>query len=82
MKACDVRGVFWGAWTAREPEKFKAEVAELFDMVYVAVLTNPNKKPVFTAAERCGLLMEAARAEGLNNVCAEAYSGLAVDFAR
>ena len=54
--------------------------AELFDMVYV--LTNPNKKPVFTADERCGLLMEAARAEGLNNVCAEAYSGLAVDFAR
>ena len=50
-------------------------------MVYVAVLTNPNKKPVFTADERCGLLMEAARAEGLNNVCAEAYSGLAVDFA-
>ena len=44
--------------------------AELFDMVYVAVLTNPNKKPVFTADERCGLLMEAARAEGLNNVCA------------
>ena len=44
--------------------------AELFDMVYVAVLTNPNKKPVFTADERCGLLMEAA------------YSGLAVDFAR
>ena len=37
--------------------------AELFDMVYVAVLTNPNKKPVFTADERCGLLMEAARPE-------------------
>ena len=51
--------------------------AELFDMVYVAVLTNPNKKPVFTADERCGLLMEAARAEGLNNVCAEAYRGAA-----
>ncbi len=33
LKACDVRGVFWGAWTAREPEKFKAEVAQLFDMV-------------------------------------------------
>lgn len=33
LKACDVRGVFWGAWTAREPAKFKAEVAQLFDMV-------------------------------------------------
>jgi NADPH:quinone reductase-like Zn-dependent oxidoreductase len=28
-----VRGVFWGAWTAREPAQFKAEVAQLFDMV-------------------------------------------------
>ena len=33
LKACDVRGVFWGAWTAREPVKFKEEVAELFEMV-------------------------------------------------
>jgi NADPH:quinone reductase-like Zn-dependent oxidoreductase len=33
LKACDVRGVFWGAWTAREPAQFKAEVAQLFDMV-------------------------------------------------
>ncbi|MCW1381561.1 NADPH:quinone oxidoreductase family protein [Novosphingobium sp. KCTC 2891] len=33
LKACDVSGVFWGAWTAREPEKFRAEVAQLFDMV-------------------------------------------------
>ena len=56
--------------------------AELFDMVYVAVLTNPNKKPVFTADERCGLLMEAARAEGLNNVCAEASMEGANKFLR
>ncbi|BEU99694.1 NADPH:quinone oxidoreductase family protein [Novosphingobium olei] len=33
LKACDVRGVFWGAWTAREPQKFKDEVAQLFEMV-------------------------------------------------
>ncbi|WP_225205815.1 NADPH:quinone oxidoreductase family protein [Novosphingobium huizhouense] len=33
LKACDVRGVFWGAWTAREPVKFKEEVAQLFEMV-------------------------------------------------
>lgn len=56
--------------------------AEIFDVVYVAVLTNPGKKPAFTADERCDMIMEAARAEGLNNVRAESYGGLAVDFAR
>lgn len=30
LKACDVCGVFWGAWLAREPAAFKAQVAELF----------------------------------------------------
>src|SRR5262249_53597930 len=29
LKSCDVRGVFWGAWIAREPEKHRANTAEL-----------------------------------------------------
>jgi len=33
LKSCDVCGVFWGAFTAREPAKFKAQVAELFAML-------------------------------------------------
>ena len=33
LKSCDVCGVFWGAFTAREPARFKAEVAELFAML-------------------------------------------------
>lgn len=33
LKSCDVCGVFWGAFTAREPVKFKAQVAELFAML-------------------------------------------------
>lgn len=33
LKACDVCGVFWGAFIAREPVKFKAQVAELFDLL-------------------------------------------------
>ena len=32
LKSCDIRGVFWGAFTAREPEKNKAHIAELFDL--------------------------------------------------
>ncbi len=33
LKSCDVCGVFWGAFTAREPVRFKHEVAELFAML-------------------------------------------------
>lgn len=33
LKSCDVCGVFWGAWTAREPAAFKAEVEELFALL-------------------------------------------------
>jgi NADPH:quinone reductase-like Zn-dependent oxidoreductase len=33
LKSCDVCGVFWGAFTVREPARFKAEIAELFAML-------------------------------------------------
>jgi NADPH:quinone reductase len=29
LKSCDIRGVFWGAWTAREPEAHRANVRQL-----------------------------------------------------
>jgi len=31
LKACDVRGVFWGAFIAREPERHRRHVAQLMD---------------------------------------------------
>ena len=33
LKSCDVCGVFWGAFTAREPVKFIAQVKELFALM-------------------------------------------------
>ncbi len=33
LKSCDIAGVFWGAFTAREPVKFRQQVAELFDLM-------------------------------------------------
>jgi len=33
LKACDVRGVFWGAFGAREPARLAAEVEELFALL-------------------------------------------------
>lgn len=32
LKSCDIRGVFWGAFAAREPERNAANIAELFDL--------------------------------------------------
>ena len=32
LKSCDIRGVFWGAFTAREPDRNNANIAELFDL--------------------------------------------------
>ena len=32
LKSCDIRGVFWGAFTAREPQKNSANISELFDL--------------------------------------------------
>ena len=33
LKSCDICGVFWGAFTAREPEKFRAQADELFQLL-------------------------------------------------
>ena len=33
LKSCDICGVFWGAFTAREPVKFRQQVEELFAML-------------------------------------------------
>lgn len=33
LKSCDVCGVFWGAFTAREPGKFVSQVKELFALM-------------------------------------------------
>lgn len=32
LKGCDIRGVFWGAFTAREPERNQRNIEELFDL--------------------------------------------------
>ena len=33
LKSCDICGVFWGAFTAREPQKFVEQVKELFALM-------------------------------------------------
>jgi pantetheine-phosphate adenylyltransferase len=52
----------------------------LFDQLIVAVLTNLEKDPLFTVAERVEMLREATHS--VPNVSVETFSGLLVDYAR
>lgn len=54
--------------------------ARTFDKVYVAVLVNSSKKPLFTMEERMDFIHRAT--EGLDNVEVDTFSGLLVDYMR
>ncbi|MGH2674719.1 MAG: pantetheine-phosphate adenylyltransferase [Actinomycetota bacterium] len=54
--------------------------AALFDGVLVAVVENPAKEPLFSVAERVGMIREAVSGQG--NVEVDSFSGLLVDYAR
>ena len=57
-----------------------ARSAKLFDKVYVAVLGNSAKSPLFSVEERVELIK---RVTGdFKNVYVESFSGLLVDYAR
>jgi pantetheine-phosphate adenylyltransferase len=53
---------------------------QLFDQLIVAVLTNLEKEPLFTVAERVDMLREASKS--IPNVSVDTFSGLLVDYAR
>ena len=57
-----------------------SRAAQLYDEVVVAVVRNPNKSALFTAAERVELIREATKA--LGNVRVDRFEGLIVDFCR
>lgn len=54
----------------------------LFDHVYVAVLVNGEKHPIFTDAERCAMIETSIRHSGLTNATAEKNSGLLANYVR
>jgi pantetheine-phosphate adenylyltransferase len=54
--------------------------AKVFDQVYVVVLSNSAKKPLFSTEERMELLREVTK--DLSNVIVDSYNGLLVDYAR
>lgn len=54
--------------------------AKVFDQVYVAVLKNSSKKPLFSVEERMELIKEVVKP--FPNVVVESFNGLLVDYAR
>ncbi|KIL73459.1 pantetheine-phosphate adenylyltransferase [Bacillus badius] len=54
--------------------------AKIFDKVYVVVLSNSSKKPLFSVEERKELISEVIT--HLPNVEVDSYNGLLVDYAK
>lgn len=54
--------------------------AILFDEVFVAVLKNPNKNPLFSVEERIEVLQEVTG--HISNVKIDSFDGLLVEYAR
>lgn len=54
--------------------------AKVFDMVYVSVMNNSSKNPLFSVEERMNLIKEVTK--DLPNVKVDEHSGLLVDYAK
>ena len=54
--------------------------AKVFDVLYVTVLNNSSKKPLFTVDERVRLIKETT--SHIPNVKVDTFSGLLVDYAK
>ena len=54
---------------------------EMFDRVYVSVLNNAAKHPVFSVKERVDMIQHMVESEGMTNVVVTHFDGLLVDYA-
>lgn len=54
--------------------------SNLFDHVFISILHNPHKVPLFSVEERMEMLAEETRQ--ITNVSIDSFSGLAVEYAK
>lgn len=59
LKSCQIVGVFWGAFTARDPAANQANIQELFDL-YIAGKIKPRVSQHFPLAEGAKAIQELA----------------------
>ena len=78
MKKCVFAGTFDPPTLGHKDIVMKS--LEIFDEVIVAILINPNKKPLFTVEERLAMLKKVFAAYA--NVRVMSYDGLTVDLLR
>jgi len=60
LKSCDIRGVFWGAWTEQYPQEFRQSIDELFAL-YETGLVRPhisNRYPLARAGDAIAELQD------------------------
>ena len=57
LKSCDVRGVFWGAFVARNPKRNAEHIAELFEW-YVAGKIKPHVSSTYPLADAASAIKE------------------------
>ncbi|NDE00801.1 MAG: NADPH:quinone oxidoreductase family protein [Gammaproteobacteria bacterium] len=67
LKGCDVRGVFWGAWVAREPKRHQANMQRLLEL-YASGGIRPRISARFPLAEGGAALTTLLRREALGKI--------------
>ena len=59
LKGCDVRGVFWGSWTEREPQAHAANMADILRWAAAGKLSS-HVHAVYPLAEAARALKDIA----------------------
>lgn len=80
MRTCVYPGSF-DPFTIGHHDVLERAIA-MFDRVYVGVLNNATKHPVFSVEERVNMIEQMVKAEGMKNVVVTHFDGLLVDYAR
>ena len=80
MRTCVYPGSF-DPFTIGHHDVLERAIA-MFDRVYVSVLNNASKHPVFSVEERVEMIQRMVEAEDMPNVVVTHFDGLMVDYAR
>ena len=67
LKSCDIRGVFWGAFAAREPKRNADNIQELFDL-WKAGKINPMISETYTLDNAAEAIAKLERREAIGKL--------------
>ena len=67
LKGCEIVGVFWGAWVAKNPQKHQESVAELLQM-YAAGKIKPHVSETFPLADASKAIAHLASRKAMGKV--------------